>query len=257
MSYPSANPRQRYHEFLKNASPNLGDVGFGKFSRQQQGKVLVAYVTEQIVHVVERVDLIELAAFHQAVIDGRGMTGPLGADEEKGFAAHGHRAHAALGVIIVRLQVSVLGIARQRVPVLERIAHRLTECAFRQHRVDLFVQPGLELGEDRDRFGLAYLVPFCIVERADFALDPVEFPDKGQRHMRPAGFFQQGRDLDKLTPGVRQARDLLNIATRIERVIAGIGIGLEIPFVVSQERGRGIAAAGTRELIDRQRLGVP
>lgn len=95
---------------VKRRSADVSHVEAFELGRQQERLVLVARVGQQIRHVAQRIDLVQLAAFDQAVVDRRGLAAALGADEQKILSSKGYRSHAALGVIVVRFQMPVFGI---------------------------------------------------------------------------------------------------------------------------------------------------
>jgi hypothetical protein len=142
---------------LKSTSADLGDVGACKLIRRQQHDVLVAHVAEYVVHVGQRIGLVQLTALDQAVIGDGGLTGRLGNYEEKRFSADGDCPRALLGMVVVGLEVTGLCVPAQPLPILQGVLHSVAEGALREHGIGLDVEPAFEGLEDRDGLGLALL----------------------------------------------------------------------------------------------------
>ena len=84
---------------------------------------------EQVAEVGEGFDVLALAGCDQAGQDGPGSSAVVAAVEEPVVAAHHDVAEAALGAVIVDLQIPVFAVAHQRIPVLPGIVDGISDCA--------------------------------------------------------------------------------------------------------------------------------
>ncbi len=89
---------------------------------------------EDVAGVGEQVDLESVAGGDEAGENGRRSPAVVAAEESRhgGISSDGDSPQAALGSVLVNLQVSVLGVAHQGLPVRQGIGDRLCLGAFRQ-----------------------------------------------------------------------------------------------------------------------------
>jgi len=78
---------------------------------------------EDIAQIDERIDVEELAGGEEAGQDGGRPASGVAAEEDPVLATHSHPSQAALGPVVVDLQVTVLGVAEERRPVAEGIGN--------------------------------------------------------------------------------------------------------------------------------------
>src|ERR1019366_337666 len=176
----------------------------------------VAHVPEHVRQIGQRVHVIDLTTLNDAVVDGRGMAGALGPDEQKRLSADGHWPHALLGEVVTGLQIPRLGVTTQRIPVSQGVAYRLTQSTLRQHGKRLYVEPGFKVLQDRYRAALTLGMALIIGEMIDLPLDPEQRFEELDGLARPAGRFQQLRCLDELTSGVHEASNLSDSAITVQ-----------------------------------------
>ena len=160
------------------------------------------------------------------------MSRAFRADKQKCFPPDGHRSHAAFGIIVRCLQVPGPGEVRQGVPVLQGIVHGDTERILGQHRVHSIVEPGFELGEQRNALRLPFAQAFLIAKILDLSLDAEYLFVIRQRLMRPAWGLEQVCCLHELTARVNIAGHFCDFPGEEQWVVAGIGIGLQEASVV-------------------------
>ena len=167
-------------------------------------------------------------AFHQAVDDGacvrsRGSKGkePVLPTDDEGF-------DAALAPIVVQFQASILQEDDEFVPLVQAIADRLSERAFRECRQGLVVQPGAEGVEHRTTLLQASVLALLgrgVVERA---FDGEEFIAERQPFFRPRGLRRrvtrrrrQGlQRVGEAATGMRPAADQRDARQLFVRLIA-------------------------------------
>ena len=86
---------------------------------------------DDIAQIQERIDLQVLARLHERTEDGGAVRRCLASREQPVFAAEHDRSERLLRPIVVDLEPSVFGVARQGDPVAQRIADGCTERALR------------------------------------------------------------------------------------------------------------------------------
>ena len=82
---------------------------------------------EHVAEVGERIDVEPLAGGGEAGEDGGGAAAAVATVPEPVLPPDGDAAQAALRPVVVDLQVTVLRVAPQRIPVVERISDRLRD----------------------------------------------------------------------------------------------------------------------------------
>ena len=85
---------------------------------------MISNTGEDVLEPGEGIDSDALTGSHEAPQHRRRHAALVAAKEQPLVAAYRHAADRALGGIIVDLQTSVLTVAGQRCPVLQRVAHR-------------------------------------------------------------------------------------------------------------------------------------
>ena len=75
--------------------------------------------------------------------------------------------------------------------MLQRTVDCLSQAVFRQHRVHCVVEPGLELGEQRDSLFLPLPQPFFVTEIFDLPLYAEQLLVKRQRLVWPSRFLKR------------------------------------------------------------------
>src|ERR1700693_2712945 len=93
---------------------------------------MISYAGEDVLEPGEGIDSDALTGSHEAPQHRGRSTALVAAKEQPVVAAYRHAADRALGGVIVDLQISVLTVAGQRCPVLQRVAHCPPLWAFRQ-----------------------------------------------------------------------------------------------------------------------------
>src|SRR5579859_4004396 len=93
---------------------------------------MISDAGEDVLEPGEGVDSHTLAGSHETPQHRPRRAALVAAKEHPVVAAYRHAADRALGGVIVDLQTSVLTVAGQRCPVLQRVAHRPPRWAFRQ-----------------------------------------------------------------------------------------------------------------------------
>jgi hypothetical protein len=159
--------------------------------------------------------------------------------------------------IVVRLEVPLLGVPAQGIPVLKCIQDGSTKRTFGQHGMGLNIEPGLERVEYGNRLSLPLLPSFFITEGADVPLDPVELLDKRNRHVGSTGMLHDFGDFHEFATGVNKAGHLFGMATRKQPVIAGERIGLHVAAEIGQSIQRPRLASTSGKLIGHQRFMPP
>ena len=132
--------------------------------------------------------------------------------------------------------------------MLQRVVHDFSQAILRQHRVHGIVEPGFELGQERNSSLLSRHEPLLIGETLDLPLDAEELLVEGQRLMGSARALQQVSRLDEASARMRVAGDFRDPAGEVKRIVPGIGIGPQVATVVFQERQGRIPGAGLGEL---------
>jgi len=114
---------------------------------QQVIELLDRAFSDACEHVLEPGEWVHLRQFargNETPQHRHRLAATIAAHEGPVAPAHRDAAQAPLGVIVVDGQVAIFQVARQRLPVLQRIGDRLAGFALRQHlfanRFQIFVQ---------------------------------------------------------------------------------------------------------------------
>jgi hypothetical protein len=99
--------------------------------------------------------------------------------------------------------VSGLGEVRQRIPVLQGVVQGDAEGILRQHGMHSLVEPGLELGEQRNGFLLPLPEPVRITQIFDLSLDAEEGFVERQRLVWSSRLLNQVRGFRELAAGMQ------------------------------------------------------
>lgn len=180
-----------YSRFLKGAATGWGSAELGKFTGHHQLRGSVSRVSEVASQLGGRIDPVRLTRHDERALVCRGMTGPLGTDEQTGISPHHHRSHAALGVTARGIQSSGFGEPRQGAAALRRVVHRFAQTILRQHRVNSVVEPGLEVAQKRNGSHVSRHEPILIGEILDLPFDTEDFLVEQQRPIAPARLGEQ------------------------------------------------------------------
>ena len=201
-----------------------------QFSKPGLG--MAADACEDIVQVSEGIAPQPLRGGDQAREHGRGVTAVVTAIKHPVFSAYRDAAQAALGTIIVNLQVAVVRVAGQRMPIRQRVGEGLPFRALGQHRGWFSLQISTDVVPNRLGFLLSQRPASLSVELpvAGFALHLVEQADIGE-HYRRTHQVRRLR-LEKAPPRMGPAGNLENAARRllIEMIVPGVRVGLQIPL---------------------------
>jgi hypothetical protein len=86
---------------------------------------------DDIAQIHERIDLQVLTRLHQGTQDGGSVRRRFAPREQPVFAAQHDRSECLLSPVVVDLEPSVFGVARQGDPVAQRVADGCSERALR------------------------------------------------------------------------------------------------------------------------------
>ena len=112
---------------------------------------------EDVAEVGEGIDLESLTRDDEAGEDGGGSPAVIAAEESRLggiLPSDGNSAQAALGAVVVDLEVCVFAVSDQGVPVRQGVGERLPLWTFRQHLGLLPFEIGVDIIEDGHTFGL-------------------------------------------------------------------------------------------------------
>ena len=98
-----------------------------------------------------------LTARRHAVQHRRRPATAVAAKEQVVLAADADLPQLPLAGVVVDVEETMLGVAQQRRPVVQRVADRLGDGTLGQHLLLLFLQPAAEVGQERHRLRLAAL----------------------------------------------------------------------------------------------------
>lgn len=86
---------------------------------------------EDIGEVILRIDAAAPATDQDGVNNGTAPTSIGMSNEEPSFAANGRGTDGVFDQVVIDLESPIAEISRQRIIIIEEVADRLTECAFR------------------------------------------------------------------------------------------------------------------------------
>jgi hypothetical protein len=96
-----------------------------------------------------RIDVVEPCCLDQCVHHGRSFAAAIRAGEQPRLAAERDAAQCPLGGIVGKADAAVVEKARERVPALEHVVHRLAHITVTGELASLRLHPNLEIGDKR------------------------------------------------------------------------------------------------------------
>src|SRR6202453_4084028 len=200
---------------------------------------------EQVAHVREGLDTEQSAAGDEGDEGGVGLGAVLAAHEEPVATSDDLSAQVELTDVVVHRQPTVIEEAPQRTALVGGVADGASDRRFVENEVALLVAPGEELVDD----GLAAQLPtgLSLFSRSvgQSALDLEQRADQSQGCLRALGVgFER---LEPVPSAVSPARDLHDVARRVEVVVDGVCVGDEVAAVVAEQRIDGLSVVAVRE----------
>src|SRR5579863_3581652 len=104
---------------------------------------------QHVFEIVERVDAVGFAGRDERVKTRDVLAGFIVADEKEVLATERDDAQRSLRAVVVEWILRLFDKARQRVPLIERVADGDADRALRRMHVEIVVEPALNLIEDR------------------------------------------------------------------------------------------------------------
>ena len=135
------------------------------------------------------------------------------------------------------LSMGSLDVAFKPAPVARQVVHRFAQGILRRDLRLGFVQPGLELGKQRQAVLLTAVVALFIAGILESALDAVELVDHPQRDVGASGFALRLHLLrfDEFAPGMRPAGQAFDARLRGHGVVASVVIGHQITAIAGKQ----------------------
>ena len=155
---------------------------------------------------------VDLRGLDQAVDLRTGRRTLGGVAEQPGLAPDDKWLYRTLCQVIVDRQMACLDVALQPAPVVRQIVHRLAQHALRRDLGLRFIQPAVQLPENRQASFLAPDEWLFIAGILEIVFDAIQLVDHRQRHVGTSRLALGLHFLrfDELTPGMRHARQPFN-----------------------------------------------
>lgn len=180
---------------------------------------------ENIREVILRIDAAAAATDENGINYGATPTGIRVSDEEPALAADGSGTNGVFDEVVIDFESAVAEISRQGIIIVEEVAHRLTQRAFRQKTGVKRFRLRLEAAPD---FRCLLTASEALVERksADFILDSIEQADLRNKPCRIGEVLLEC--LVRVTTRVSQTADALDARlAAAERLVNFVSVGLD------------------------------
>jgi hypothetical protein len=139
---------------------------------------------ENISHVGERIDIVQLTGFNQGRDDGPMLGAAVRTCKQRVFPVQRDRTDGAFDGVVVELNAAIIDEARQALPTRERITDGVGEFALLADQTELCAQPPLECLGKRQAFLVANEATLLGAAAAYILLYGVQFGDALQRLAR-------------------------------------------------------------------------
>lgn len=181
------------------------------------------------------VEAMELGRFDEGHDDGGGSAATHGACEEPVAAADGDRAHGPLGDVVRQGQAAVVEEARERTPLIDSIAHGLSQRRPGQERGQVRRHPLVKGIELWSQFKQASLSSLLWIQIPPGVVEMEELGDAGHALMRQPVLLGGLGDLEEFSSAMRHAADFKQRGILKQTIVARVGVGDQVALPLGQE----------------------